>query len=109
MLILPAYAIDPDLIYPPNEKPGGQEDVNNNAPDIDTALQPQKIINNLIETICEVAKYIGIIQFVVGVFMFIMAYKDDNAESQSRGARLAVVGALLIGLKPLLKLTGLIK
>lgn len=40
--------------------------------------------------------------------MLIMAYKDDNSEQQTRGVRVAVVGAALMGLQALLRLTGLV-
>ena len=66
------------------------------------------VVGGILDIIFTIAKYIGIVITCAGVFMFVMAYKDDNAESQARGARMAVVGALLIGLKTLVTLTGLI-
>ena len=79
------------------------------AAEINTGLTTETLVGGIIEFVCQVAMYIGFVIAAAGIFMFIMAYKDDNTESQSRGARFAVVGALLIGLKPLLKLTGLTK
>ena len=76
---------------------------------INTGMTTEGLVGGIIDFVCTAAMYIGFVIAAAGIFMFIMAYKDDNAESQSRGARMAVVGALLIGLKPLLKLTGLIK
>lgn len=66
------------------------------------------MIGGIINFICEVAKYIGIVILASGIFMFVMAYKDDNAESQSRAARFAVIGAILLGLKTMFKLIGII-
>ena len=79
------------------------------ATSINTSAAPTNVVSGIIDFICTVAMYIGFVVTASGIFMFIMAYKDDNAESQSRGARMAVVGALLIGLKPLLKLVKIIR
>lgn len=66
------------------------------------------VVGGILDVVFKVAMYMGFIIAAAGVFTFIMAFKDDNAESQSRGARLAVVGAILIGLRAIVKLTGLI-
>lgn len=67
------------------------------------------MIGGIIGFIIEVAKYMGFVVVASGIFMFVFAYKDDNAEAQSRAARFAVVGAILLSLKPILSLTGLIE
>lgn len=72
--------------------------------DADTA----SVVGGILDVVFQVAMYMGFIIAGAGVFTFIMAFKDDNAESQSRSARLAVVGAILIGLKAVVKLTGLV-
>ncbi|MBQ8248141.1 MAG: hypothetical protein IJZ42_13515 [Lachnospiraceae bacterium] len=79
------------------------------AATINTGMTTDKLVGGIVDFVVKVAFYIGIVITASGIFMFVMAYKDDNAESQSRGARMAVVGALLMGLQPLLKLVGLIK
>lgn len=79
------------------------------ASSINTSITTDSLVFGIIDFICTAAMYIGFVIVASGIFMFVMAYKDDNAESQSRGARFAVVGALLIGLKPLLKLVKIIK
>ena len=66
------------------------------------------VVGGILDVVFKVAMYMGFIIAGAGIFTFIMAFKDDNAESQSRGARLAVVGAILIGLKAVVQLTGLI-
>ena len=81
----------------------------NTNPKVNTAITTDGLVGGIIGFICTIAMYVGFVVAVSGIFMFIMAYKDDNAESQSRGARLAIVGAVLIGLKPLLKTIGLTK
>lgn len=67
-----------------------------------------QVIGGILDVIFKIALYVGIVITVIGVFSFILAFKDDNAEQQSRGIRLAVVGAALMGLKVLVGLTGLI-
>lgn len=72
-------------------------------------LTTESMIGGIIGLILEVAKWMGYVVIAAGIFMFIFAYKDDNAEAQSRAARFAVIGALLLGLGPILELVGLIK
>lgn len=66
------------------------------------------LVGGIIDVVLKVAFYIGFVLAAVGVFTFIFAFKDDNAESQSRGARLTVIGVVLIGLEVIIKLTGLV-
>lgn len=73
-----------------------------NAPDTD------QVMNGVIDIIFEVAKYVGIVLAVSGIFQLILAYKDDNADGQSRAVRLVVVALVLLGLETLVGLTGLI-
>lgn len=68
----------------------------------------ESVIGGILDVIFKIAFYIGIVIAVIGVVSFILAFKDDNAEQQSRGIRLAVVGTALIGIQVLIKLTGLI-
>ena len=78
------------------------------ATTINTGADTDKLVGGILDVVFQVAMYMGFVIAAAGVFTFIMAFKDDNAESQSRGARLAVVGAILIGLKAIVSLTGLI-
>lgn len=78
------------------------------ATSINTGANTATVVGGILDVVFQVAMYMGFIIAGTGVFTFIMAFKDDNAESQSRGARLAVVGAILIGLKAIVSLTGLI-
>jgi len=72
------------------------------------APSTDQVMNGVIEIIFEVAKYVGIVLAVSGIFQLILAYKDDNADGQSRAVRLVVVALVLLGLKTLVELTGLI-
>lgn len=76
---------------------------------VETNLTTEGVVGGIVGFIVDVAKWIGIVVVVSGIFMFIFAYKDDNAESQSRAIRFAVIGALMIGLELILKTAGLIK
>lgn len=78
------------------------------AVSINTKLTTEGLVGGIIDFVIKVAFYVGFVITAAGIFMFVMAYKDDNSESQSRAARMAVVGAILIGLETILKLTGLV-
>lgn len=69
---------------------------------------PEALITSIIGIVLTLARYIGIVLVVTGVFQLVMAYKDDNADSKTRGVQLAIVGVILIGLKTLLTTAGLI-
>ena len=43
-----------------------------------------------------------------GIFQLILAYKDDNADAQSKSIRHIVVGASLMGLRIFLVMAGII-
>ena len=78
------------------------------ASSVNMNLSTDQLIGSIVDFICNVAMYIGIVIVVTGIFSIVLAYKDDNAEGQSRAIRLAVVGGVLVGLKPLLKVIGII-
>jgi len=76
---------------------------------IDTNLDLDALGGGVIDLICKIALYVGVIMAAGGVFSLVLAYKDDNADGQSRAIRIVVVGAALIGLKMLLQVVGIIK
>ena len=75
---------------------------------VNTNATTENVLGGVIGVIIEIAKYVGIVLAISGVFMLILAYKDDNADGQSRAVRLVVVAVALLGLRTLLKVTGLI-
>lgn len=79
------------------------------ATQINPNATTESVIGGILDVIFKIAFYIGIVIAVIGVVQFILAFKDDNAEQQSRGIRLAIVGTALIGIEVLIKLTGLVK
>jgi hypothetical protein len=88
---------------------GGGPGQENPMPNIDENMSAMDLIGKIIDTICSIGFFIGIVMVAIGIFMLVFAYKDDNTENISRGARMAIIGALLTGLKFLLKATGFIE
>lgn len=68
----------------------------------------ESVVGGILDVVFQIAFWLGAVIAVIGVISFIMAFKDDNAEQQSRGIRLALVGTALIGIKLLIQMTGLI-
>lgn len=79
------------------------------ATSINDKATTASVVGGILDVVFNIALYLGIVIAVIGIVSFIIAFKDDNAESQSRGIRLAIVGTALIGIKVLIKMTGLIK
>ena len=75
---------------------------------INTNLDLDSLFGGIVDIIIKIAMYVGIALAVGGVFTLVLAYKDENAEGQSRAVRIIVVGGALIGLRVLLQTAGLI-
>ena len=75
---------------------------------INTNLDLNSLFGGVVDIIIQIAMYVGIALAVGGVFSMVLAYKDENAEGQSRAVRIIVVGGALIGLRVLLQTAGLI-
>lgn len=75
---------------------------------INTNLDLDSLFGGIVDIIIKIAMYVGIALAVGGVFSLVLAYKDENAEGQSRAVRIIVVGGALIGLRILLQTAGLI-
>ena len=78
-------------------------DTLNPTVDIDT------LFGGITDIICQIAMYMGGFLVIAGSVSLILAYKDENSEQQTRAVRLIVVGAALMGLKPLLHTAGILK
>ena len=78
------------------------------ATKINTNLDTNTMVGGIVDFVCEIAKYMGIVVAVSGAFMLVFAYKDDNAEQQSRAIRFIIVGFVAVGLKTFLKLIGIV-
>ena len=66
------------------------------------------LIGGIVDIIIKMASYVGMVLVIGGIFQLILAYKDDNADSQSRAIRNIVVGASLMGLRIFLVMAGII-
>lgn len=75
---------------------------------IKTELNMDTLFGNMVNIITKIAFYVGALLTVGGVFALILAYKDDNADGQTRAVRLIVIGIILIGFEAMLKLAGII-
>lgn len=75
---------------------------------INTNLDLNSLFGGIIDIIIQIGMYVGVVLAAGGVFSLVLAYKDENAEGQSRAVRLIVVGGALIGLRVLLKTAGII-
>ena len=84
------------------------------VPTLCVKLQPSGVnmdtlFGSLADIIIKLAFYVGILITVGAIFSLIFAYKDDNAEGQSRAVRLIVVGVMLVGFETVLRLAGIIQ
>ena len=73
-----------------------------------TGLDVNALLGKIVGIVLTIAQGIGIVLLVSGIFQLIMAYKDDNADSKTRGIQLAIVGVVLITFKTLLSGVGII-
>lgn len=66
------------------------------------------IVSVIVNVVLDVFRLIGVVLVVAGIGSAVVAFKDDNSHGQTQGIRLAIIGAILVGLKALLKKFGLI-
>ena len=65
------------------------------------------VINNMIDIICKVFKYVGVVLGVYSVGQLVMAFKNEDADSKSRATTMLVVAGILVGIETLVTNTGL--
>lgn len=68
----------------------------------------ETVVGGILDVIFKLAFWTGAVITVIGVFMFLYSFKDDRGDLQASGAKTAIVGAALLGLRLLVGLTGLI-
>jgi len=71
-------------------------------------LSMDSLMNGMGGLVIQIARYIGMFIILSGVLQLLLAYKDDNAEGQTRAIRLCVIGIALVGFEPLLRTVGII-
>lgn len=75
---------------------------------IKSNIDMDTLFGNMANIIIKIAFYVGAIVAISGIFQLVLAYKDDNSDSQTRAVRLIVVGAVLIGFRTILQIAGII-
>lgn len=73
-------------------------------------VDSNKIITTVINLVCDIALWIGIILLVWSIVMLVLALKNEDADSKSRAIMLIAVSVALIGigglLEPILEAAG---
>ena len=75
---------------------------------INTNLNMDSLFASMAGIVIKIAFYVGALITVGGVFSLIVAYKDDNADGQTRAVRLIVVGVVLVGFETIFRTAGII-
>ncbi len=75
---------------------------------VNATIDMDTLFGGIVDIIIKMASYIGMILVIGGIFQLILAYKDDNADAQSKAIRYIVVGASLMGLRLFLTMSGII-
>lgn len=57
------------------------------------------VIQKMIDIICKVFRYVGVVLAVYSVGQLVMAFKNEDADSKSRATTMLVVACVLIGIK----------
>lgn len=57
------------------------------------------VIQEMINIICKVFRYVGVVLAVYSVGQLVMAFKNEDADSKSRATTMLVVACVLIGIK----------
>lgn len=66
------------------------------------------MVAKLVDVICQIFLYIGILLTVWGIGMLVLAFKNEDADSKSRAMMLLVVSVMLLSIKPVVDSLGLL-
>lgn len=84
-----------------------------NASFLATTLNPNldldTLFGGIVDLLIKIAFYVGAVMAIGGVFSLFLAYKDENADAQSRAIRVIVIGGSLISLRVFLQMAGIIQ
>lgn len=75
---------------------------------INANMDLDTLFGGVVDIIIQIAFYIGGVLTIGGVMSLLLAYKDENADAQSRAVRLIVIGGALLGLRTLLQMAGIL-
>ena len=64
-------------------------------------------IESMIDIICTVFRYVGVVLAAYSIGALVMAFKNEDADSKSRATTLLVVACVLIGIVKLVDKTGI--
>lgn len=59
------------------------------------------VITQMIDIICKVFRYVGVVLAVYSIGQLVMAFKNEDADSKSRATTMLVVAGVLIGIDAL--------
>lgn len=68
-----------------------------------TGVAMDALFDKMVDIVCQIAFYVGAIIIVGGIFNWVLAQKDENADGQSRAIKFIVCGFALVGLKILVQ------
>ena len=60
------------------------------------------LVNEIVSIICKIFRYIGILLLAWSIGMIVLAFKNEDADSKSRGMMLAFVSCVLIAIEPII-------
>ena len=75
---------------------------------VNTEINTDVLVGGIMDVLITVAKYSGIVMLAIGVIQFLFAYKDENADAQTKAVRLMIVGGCLVGVRVFLQVVGII-
>lgn len=67
----------------------------------------EDVLQQMINIICKVFKYVGVVLAVYSIGQLVMAFKNEDADSKSRATTMLVVACVLVGIDALVKQTNL--
>lgn len=70
----------------------------------DLGGEANEMVLNLVNVICTIFRYIGILLLVWAIGMLVLAFKNEDANSKTRSMMLLVVSIVLIAIKSIVML-----
>ena len=67
----------------------------------------EDVLKQMIDIICKVFKYVGVVLAVYSIGQLVMAFKNEDADSKSRATTMLVVACVLVGINALVNQTNL--
>lgn len=74
---------------------------------VDEDANMDTIVGGIIGFILDLARYVGVVLLVYGIYQVYMAFKDDNADSKIKGISFCIMAVGLITIKTIIGPNGL--